>query len=911
MSDHCSIDFRKVVDKASKMLKKLFDVGEDDVILKKILGEMEQKLERDAGTYTKLTRGGHPDADGVVTRMIQQDIDDAVVSYNAITTSRDIFQTQLKGATNIEDVTAAMQAQFSRIANSADLTRSRIHNIIDQQVEAVIGGANNANPKQVKEIKDLFYELVATDSEEALEKMLKKQGVVDTFEEIYRAKKNGHTFDVDGVADTNPLNLIAKMTAQIEKIIQEELMVRKPGYVWDQSTAFMTRFDPDIVVTKTRKTFTDDMYTKEGKYLFDIGESIEYKERIASKEITLEDAQKEFTDSLFDSLTDPRYEGSSLTTSTSTVSLFQSRKLNFTDEASEIHFYNTFVNKKEGLFKGSLKQQERQLMQLELRDLVGTNKERWLNEMKKSVDDHFKGQGKDVGFYQRLNKRWRTVERDFKAITGAKNAMTETQNDLYIASQLFFRSVQTTTSALRNFFYDNTFYSAFIESSLDPSKNMISGTLFGGIQRMGLITGSIIRSGLGSKKIARLQKIMDQTNVTSQVSNHTAWSRILNPTDSLFGEGGQKGFARMVRNMTNRLAEGVSKYTLADATFRAARQIEFLNASRMLHMASDTPQFRLFLKDYGMSFEDFKAIRDMSGTIDYEDLKIFDFERLLDDAPDDVINRMKGKGETAVMAKRRLTKNMYDVFVQLHDDLATRVTQRTGISVHVGHDSAIASMMHGFVLKYMGITSTQHQSFIRAGKRIAGEEGMGTGKWNVIPLDPRRYFHLSKQEQGPALILAALASIYAGGYLIQASKNILKGLEPPDPLNKHVIGKAFQNAAPLGVLGAAYNSLVHNDSPYGFPGTRQVAGVKNVGKGVIQGVMEGDWDKLKSAGVRHTQDFVPLSRLIIDRGSGGQNWLSNALGLEGHGEKIRKGIVEDEGTFGSSALLKFLGFKDK
>ena len=314
--------------------------------------------------------------------------------------------------------------------------------------------------------------------------------------------------------------------------------------------------------------------------------------------------------------------------------------------------------------------------------------------------------------------------------------------------------------------------------------------------------------------------------------------------------------------------------------------------------------------------EKFLALRDVSAKIPYnKKLQIPDFRLLLNDAPDEVILKYAHPAEGVKKAKRRLTTEMHDLFVQMHDDLATRTTQRTGVSTHAGSESPLGKALLGYFLKFFGITATQHQTQIRGLKRIAKEENLNTGKLNIMPLNPKRYWDLVNTPGGLAVFASLIASAYAGGYLRDSIKDAIMGRPLADPLNPKTIERSLVQNLPFGLLGQIYNSVQYANTPGGIPVDRQIESLKKAASNAFS----DDPNKRTIALLDAVPNIVPLSAIILSKGGGISNWLKNEYaGAPGRRDvrRIKKRRKEEVGTLkkriddmsDSEFMLKFLGY---
>ena len=879
MSDNCATSFKSVVDIANKHIKKLLgDRG--DPLVGKILNEMSSKLEKDIDMFTHYSKHDSPEMLDKVKRMVQQHIDDALTSYAAIKDVQSTVTKQMKGSSTIDDVKSSFQALLEKISRRAQKSDQAFDNIVDQQIEKTIVKAPTADVRQIKTSLQLFKSLYSK-GDIALEKHLKKRGFSpDEIEDILlKAKKDGHIADSELLNKLPELNLVVKTVAETEKVIQEHLAKVKPGYLWRKGHAFSLDFDGHIVTAMKPAKFLNSLYTKNGEFIFKLDKFPRLKKQLTDAlPEDIKQIEKEFGERLYKDLSDTKAGDTLRSKNRSNTSMFNSRDLEFSSIEAELAFYKTFKTKRGGLFRGALDHNKQQLKQLELRNHLGSDRQTWLSQAKSSYIEHFRGLNKDAKFFETFDKKWGDIERDFNAVMGSSDPMTQASGELYLAAQMAIRAVQTPFSGLRNILNDNTVVPAMVAQTYGISSGKVNGPIVGAVERFITLIGAVGRNLVYREPMKKMNKLMNDSLIASELTQHGAWMKVFSPTGSVFHDyKTQKGFSSAIKQMAEYAASTVSKLTLADATFTAARQKEFLNASRMFDLADDTFEFRRALQDYGMDIDMFKALRGAGEFIDHNGLKIPQFRTFLDGADESVLKKFAIAGETIDRTKSRLSDKMYDIFVQLHDDLAVRTTQRTGMSVHVGSESEFTKMTFGFLLKYMGITSTQHTAMIRGMKRLTKEQNMNTGKWNIAPLDPRRYGNILRNPKAAYVATAMMGGIYGGGYAIEAFKAVSKGQPLPDPFDPDTVLKSLSNTMPIGIYMSVINNMQYGDSLISLPFERQLS----LGKRAGEAALEGDTDKLKRVGVDLIPETIPLSRLFLSNGSALSNHMKEATGISG------------------------------
>ena len=865
MADNCATSFKSVIGIAKKHIKKL--IGDrNDPIVTHILDDMSAKLEKDIDMFTHYSKHDSAEMLDKVKRMVQQHVDDALSTYTAVTDLKNTIRSQMKGSKDIDDVKASFQAlleQSSRRVEASDISFNRV---VDQQIEGTIVKAPTADIKQIKTALRMFQGLYA-DGDIAIEKHLKKRGFNQTeIEELLlKAKKDGHIADPDLLKKLPELNLVVKTVAKIEEAVQEALVKGKPGYLPKKGHAFTVDFDENVVRSMNKDKFVSGLYTDKGEFFFKLDKFPRLKKQLTDAlPEDIKQVEEVFAARLYKELSETKHSDTLRSKNQSNTSMFNPRDLEFTSDAAELAFYKKFKTKRGGMFRGALDHNKQQLKQLALRNHIGSDRRNWLSQAKASYIEHFQGLKKGPEFFEGFEKKWKEIERDYNAVLGSSNPMSQASEDIYLGTQMWLRAVQTPFSGVRNVLNDNTIVPAMVAQTYGIPMRKVNGPIVGTVERGVTLLGAMGRNAVYKEPMEKMNKLMSDSLIVSELSQHGAWMKVFSPTGSVFHDyKSHKGWTNAYRQMGERAAKAVSKYTLADATFAAARQKEFLNAGRMYQLADDTPEFRRALQDFGLDIDTFKILRASGEYVDHKGLRIPQFRTFLDGVDDSLLKKYAIAGETTVKTKSRLSGKMYDIFVQMHDDLATRTTQRTGMSVHVGAESEVTKMTFGFLLKYMGITSTQHTAMIRGMKRLVKEENMNTGKWNISPLDPRRFAKALKSPKSAYVALTLTGGVWGGGYAIEVFKSISKGQPMPDPFDPNTILKSISNTMPIGLYMTLLNNLQYNDSPLALPITRPI----DITGRLVGAAIEGEWDKAKVQATNLIPELVPMSKLFMGNGS--------------------------------------------
>ena len=921
MSDACSLDFKKAIRKSASKVKKMLG-GDNDPIIDKVLDDMKQKLEKAIDLHTYYNSHDSPEMVAKIERLVMQHIDDATVTYHALKTGGENMAKTLEGSDNLDDLKIAFQVRAQEIANTKDRAIKEFHSdVVDKEVDSRILKSQKLSPKQAKRAKKMFYKIAEKGDSVAI-KYLTDKGFTekDALAMLFSAKKDGHIsakaheakFKRLGLEDKDviELNVIAETHKEIEKTMQTKFAARKPGYAWRKRYAFPVKFDADSAKAMGPESFHTNLYhPKTGKYIINIDKYDAVKKRIEKAEDPVAERAKieqEFSKKIYKDVGETKYDDSLTSKNASNSSLFQSRDLDLVDDAAEIHFYNTFKSKSDGIFRENLTHLQNQNTQLELRSLLGADRRGYMSELKSVAEKHFRGLNKSPEFFNDLGKTLDALESDYISVLGSSNPFTDTMDDLYIGSHSWLRAVQTTFSTARNVGIDNTFHAARMHNNIGRKGGFVRDVA-GGLNRVATLMGVMLRLGYTTKKMQRIMELMDHNLIEGQIGQHVAWSKVHAPDGGMFAPT-TKGnmFSSMFRRAGDASARGVSMMTLADATYKAARAIEFIQVAKKWMYVTDTNEARLLMKEYGMDVPTFMEIRDLGKKLDYKGIDVPNFRKYLDEVSDEAMAKFLKKGETSQIAKDRLTRQMWDIFTQMHDDTATRVTQRTGVSLHTG-DTASAKAVLGMQLKYAGMTLNQQQALLRELKRVAGEESLNTGWKNIAPVNPMRYLNVLKTARGASFAAGAMSTMYMGGYMREAIKSLLQGQVPQDPFDKDVIIKSMENSSPLGLYQTLYQGLKYGDSPLEFPIAQQVKSAKRFGEAVI----EGDKKKAAIAGISMLPDVIPMSRLFINNGSDMSNALKKEYGgLEGHRQIRRRKKYADE-KFGkitdNEIFQKFFG----
>ena len=852
MADVCDTDFSKTVGKVTKELEKYFERGNKEIRGKRtIVRDIVKRAKEQLKDIQELIKA---DPEGVdkdkIARAVVKIIDDTKLDYN---TNVAAYQKMVTMAKNVSgDPARNLKGIISHNLNAiGELQKSsnrEFQNAVDGAIANMKTGGKKVTEEQYRAAKNLFLEVVA-EGDDALARFLGVKGVMtDSQGLIVKGLKQGHITDDVNIPE---LDLVFKAIKEVENEIQTVLEKKLPWYKRLERHAFVASFDTYKISNMTRKDFIANTYDDNGVFMFDLT-SKRYKTLIGAEKAEYE---RQYLRKVYDSLTTK--QARDVLERPSTIGgVFQDRNIKFSSEEAEALFFKRFGQDDNGLLKGRLNHLRKQLLDMNTRELVGSNPDLYFANLQNAAVEGFRGKV-DA---KKIAMLFESAHGDYQHAMGKYAVGGEVMSATHEISHNMVNANQTPLSGGRQFVYDGTIYSAVVDRSFDKKNGLLSkvGAHF---RDMALY---VAQYATNNNTITQLAKVFEDQHIAITMSRAEVIRRLHSPETSKF-TAGHKGWLRNLVKFSRWNADFVSKYGLADATFFATRLKGAISTGQHIRKIKDflDVDSAAFLQKYGFTNEQWAEIEPHLKNIRFMDKDVmYDTNHGFLDLPAELLKKYRIGIEDDIATIRRLNNQLRYMHQDTINQFAPTTSYKTGIPVHSDSKRPAYRYMHSLIFKYLNIHLTQNQGTVDAIKRINGIHNFDEGVWGSGIGNPINILKVGLKKENLMINMELLALIAAGGYSIEAMRALVDGKTPPG-FTPHTIAKSLLNTGSLGFPGTLIQSATYKNDVLGTAAGKAVT----VGKGVLRGTgkyaTKGDPELLVRNLMRGVGIGLPASSLIF------------------------------------------------
>ena len=314
---------------------------------------------------------------------------------------------------------------------------------------------------------------------------------------------------------------------------------------------------------------------------------------------------------------------------------------------------------------------------------------------------------------------------------------------------------------------------------------------------------------------------------------------------------GNKGKGRFER-ATEAVAEGVSKGTFADNANTSSRIANYIFISSFLDKAlvknfDELPTaMKAFATQRGLDSDIWDIVKGLDKLIDPErGISLGVNADSFDDIAPELLKKVQRPTETIKQTRMRLKHSWINFINDDVNNLSATVTER-GTLAKMTNKPLVDGILTG-ILKFKNIALSQHYETMRVMDAASGLNPDHIGHINAMKAFGRLDL------TNPLLSGRYVGSMLAAGAAINWA-NDLTDLKTPREIDAEFIQDAFLNSGGAGLAGILYETGLHSKDIIASPSEALVEPGINLGKAVVT----GDGDKMKKAGVRAVERYVPF-----------------------------------------------------
>ena len=713
-----------------------------------------------------------------------------------------LFNTKAKGAESVRHLKGALVGISETVDNAfteAKLwTDGRMSNAFNNLDTAGV----RVNKRVNKRVKKLVNIMISEGNDDAMVKLLKKQGVTGNVEfEIYKALKYGSS---EGSAD---LDALARGLKDFTTSSHAKAQGDTP-YLGDQSD-YLVSLKPrsNALAVVTQQEFIDDMLNYKG----------------LDREFVM--GRKEFTDEEFATRLGEIYEfyksdpGYSLKGGyKSTKSIFGHRIMQFKDDMDEFNYLKKWGNlTRGGIVHNAFKHQRRLHADIAMRNKFGPDTEFTLANLNREASKHPAAKKGDFTEFEN------EVERQMRDIAMKSGRMSEGEETAYAygqAAQSLTSAVLTGFSAVREI-WDKGVQAGINRAAIhggspvwESMKQIVSLARNLKDQDAAIIdmlemNGTAIRIKMGYQNQGIVEDILKKTSPSSQR-------------------------AQKAKAGADFLRDSVSMLTLADRINTSGRltaySVTSMHVDKALTKNFDemTPALKTLAESQGLDSNMWKTLSKLGKLNDPNTGRSLGVDiRSFDDLTTADVVSFKRDTETVDGAKMRL-KHAYLNFVNHNTDiLAARVGRRGRLFPSSG--DPLTEFTIGSVGKFKNIALQQKYNSLQAMSAMSG-------------LNPDFVTHGTAlgEVQGkiatrnPVFYSKALALSLLSGYGLLWIKDIVSGKSPRD-ISLEGSFDALNETGALGLVGMLWSSVKYGGDVLSTPNTALIEPSRDLAKALTSG----------------------------------------------------------------------------
>ena len=879
--DKCDLDLSKEVEAVAKELNRYFSRGHallhgKRTIVRDVVNKARAQL-KEIQDIIKLDPEG-VDVDKV-TRSVQRVIANTKLDYNINTAAYQKMRaiaSELTG--NPKREMEGIIAEFlNQLAESKKASEKEFTNLMDKALENMKTGGKKITEEQANSAKKLMLKIAAEGDEAALKYLATKGVTTEHAGLLVQGMRQGHITDAQNLTE---LDLVFRTLKEVENEIQTVVEKKLPGYKRLQDHAFVATFDNYKIGDMTRKDFILKAYDGD-KFIFDLSHRTAYKNLDAAGKRSYEE---KYLADLYDNIT-TKTAADTLERPSTIGGVFQDRNIKFADDASEMVFFKNFGQDEDGLIRGRLNHLYKQLTDINTRDITGSNPDLWFANLENAAVEATRGKLST----EKLNRVFRGRRGDFQHAIGKYAPMGEEMSAIHEITHNNLQALLTVFSGARQMVLDGTLFSAIVNRSFDKNTGLITGW---GAHTKELLT-YMAKYAANDQATLKMTQLLEDQQLSILMSRADVIRRLHSPSTAMFSSG-KKGWVGGLIKFSEWNANVVSKYGLADASYKATRLKGAINAGQHIRKIKDflDKDSAFFLKRYGFDNDQWKELSSHLEMIKFQGKDImYDTNKGFNNVPDEILRKYAQGLEKSEDVIRRLNNQLRYMHQDTVNEFASVPTLKTGIPIHTAHDSGHTRFFLGLIYKFMGIHLSQNQTMSRAIKRINGVHNFDEGIFGIGVGNPINMLGVGLKSENLAVNLELMALLAASGYGIEATRALMDGKTPP-PFTPHTIWKSVMNTGVTGFAGNLAQSFYYGNDIIGTPLSRYGYTGGSVAKGIGKAAVKGDPDLLYRSLIRGVNVAVPASSLIFRNNSAQEYHIREWLGLSNR--SIKQGLKRDE-----------------
>ena len=827
----CDLDFMKSVGKIKSLFKKNIKSQLKDVqgnfkdqpkVIEKYIDDYLEDM--DQGLQDILTSGDRGKIDDEVIANakgnIKRSMIDLMNTFKTNNENIEVLNKLTEGLTKEGQIGEAVVSFFQRTENLTKAEALRFQNLVDNAIDNIgVDGFKN-NPDLNLQVKKLWKSLVEGGDE--LQDLLRQRGITDPEKEIYMALKTGNSSIpelgamarafkfIDGEAASRAVKLAPyfnELSDHVLPIRTDKMKLEAQGF--DKFKNFMHKYaDLDALTDGNKDNAIKVGLTIRG--LFD--------EMISEKSFSASSGFKK------------------------TTNLFGHRKIHFENDEAEYAFLKLFGRMDKGIMGGALAHRKNLLKKIVSYDLHGANVEFNAYNMAKFLE------AKGIGY--EASKRM--VDKGMAKMKTYQGEMTQQEETASLAAKSasnLVSSVLTGASFVRNMMFDNTIYTGIVSGMLQ--KNNILGEIMKATWALGKAT-------LKRGETAKLADALETQGLAIQISQNQLYQDIVG---DMVSAGKQKDTKLgKIHNVTEKLAEGVSKYGTADATLRASRTSQAINAGSMILKGLNTAfddlptGIQIALKQANIGDAEWRILKKAPKFQNPNNGKdiMLDINKF-EDISDIALKQIQKPLESLEDVRKRLNYSYQQVMTELTNELSAITSLKGDLPYKWGLEMKGVGEWLRLAFKFSNIAQSQWFNLMRVANRAAGLNPNVTGGTFGGAVD---FSLLPLAVKDTKLAAQVIAGTVTGGLFTIWMNDIMKGKTPRQLSPKVALDAALGNGAG-GLISILANNAYYNDDIISTPVSSVGKPIKSAGQNLIQG-------KTGQA-AKHAAKMVPYLNLWYTR----------------------------------------------
>ena len=517
---------------------------------------------------------------------------------------------------------------------------------------------------------------------------------------------------------------------------------------------------------------------------------------------------------------------------------FGHRKFMFETEDAEWEFLERYGNVSDNILYDIMAHKKKILTSTALYNNVGATPKFHTDVLY----EHIKSKGiieDDNLIIQNIDKSSFFMQKASKPIS----QFDEMFNDASDTINAWISAVLTGKSTIRDVVYDQTTYSA-IQSSMINETGVISEFV--------KTTWGLLKDSVRYNRTKELSKLFESQGLAIEIS---AMSKYMGLQEAMQMSRKQSKVARV----SERIAKGVSKFTLADTILRASRVNKSVQVNKTFLQMLDgelgeTKVIASYLDDMGFGAPAIDILKKAKRISHNGKEVMIDIESIMD-LPDSAFKRFIRAGESAKSAKLRLA-SQYRLFLQNWINDLTATTSIRGQVFSPTNDN-VANRTLGVATRFSNIALSQTYNQQRVSLRAQGLDPNYIGHLHAWDLSSPIMDLYKAMKGNPTYVGKFVGGAIVSSIISQWIKDIYSGNTPREITAKGTLEEMVALSGVGGLFGIIMNNMYYSDdvlaTPLGGtvvrPGKQMFEGAVNMEENVYgEYVWSPDTRKMGRAG---------------------------------------------------------------